>query len=252
MSLNFKKGIAIAIIEGGRYDGEVLYVNPDIEGSKVLKLSDGVFQPLPKEEGRFSDYIVGKSGSGKSTLCASKAVNYHLMFPDNNIYLFSRLQNDPAFDKMEKQGIIKRIVIDQSLIDEPIDIVSELKNCLVIFDDVDTYADNNLMKAIDNVRDQILQLGRHNNISIMNCSHNVSNTGVGAKITRILMNELHSLIFFNKSANFHQIKYCLKKYFGFTDSQIEKIVKNKSTRWTLINTEHPQYILTENIAALTN
>lgn len=252
MSLNFKTGIPIAIIDGGKYDGEVLYVDPDKEGEKVIMIKDGVFQPLPKDKGRYSDYVVGKAGSGKSTFCSKKAYNYHLMFPNNAIYLFSRLEEDPAFDKMEKKGIIKRVLINNSLIEEPIDIVNELKDCLVIFDDVDTYADNNLMKAIDNIRDQVLQLGRHNNISICNISHNVNNTGVGAKFTRIALNELHNLVFFNRSCNIHQTKYCLKKYFGFTDKQIDKIVSNKKTRWTQINTEHPQYVLTENVCALTN
>lgn len=252
MSINFKKGTPIAIIQDGKYDGEVVYIDPEVEGEKVLMLKDGTFQPLPKEKGRYSDYICGKAGSGKSTFSAKKAYNYHLMFPDNQIFLFSRLNEDPAFDKMEKKGIIRRILIDESLVTEPIDIVNEMKNCLVIFDDVDTYADITVMKAIDNIRDQILQLGRHNNISICNISHNVNNTGIGSKFTRIVLNELHNLVFFNRSCNIHQTKYCLKKYFGFSDKQINNLVSNKKTRWTQVNTEHPQYILTENVVALTN
>lgn len=252
MSLNFEEnGIPIALINGGEYDGEILYVDPDKEGEKIFKLDDGTFSLLPKIDGRFSDYYVGKSGSGKSTLCAEKAKNYHKLFPKNDIYLFSILESDPVFDDMEKKGIIKRVAIDESLIDDPID-HNDFKNCLVIFDDVDTFHNDKLMKAINSLRDQILQLGRHNNISIINCSHNVNNTGAAAKFNRIIMNELHCLVFFNKSANYHQIKYCLKKYFGFQDKQIEKLIKNKNTRWTCISSNHPQYIVTENLCVLTN
>jgi len=254
MSLTFrgnKDSIPIAVVKGGKYDKKILYINPKKEGKKKLKLeNDSKFELIPKNEGRFVDYIVGKSGSGKSTLCAQKASYYHLMFPKNNIYLFSRVDDDDAFKNMEK--IIKRVLIDESLIDDPIDVLNDFENCLVIFDDVDTYSDNKLMKAIDNIRDQIMQLGRHKNISLMNCSHNVNNTGVGMKTTRTIMNELHNLIFFNKSCNYHQIRYCLKKYFGLTDKQIHDIVKKKNTHLTCISSNHPQYVLTENSINLTN
>lgn len=254
MSLGLKEtktSSPIAVICGGKYDGEIVYKD-DKEGRDHIKLNNAHFELLPKSDGRFIDYVVGKSGSGKSTLCSKKAKYYHMMYPDNDIYLFSRVDEDDAFKEMEKKGIIKRIKIDQSIIEEPIDVLNEFEDCLCIFDDVDTFADNRLMKAIDNIRDQIMQLGRHKNVSLMNCSHNVSNTGAGMKITRTIMNELHHLIFFNKSCNYHQIKYCLKKYFGLVDTQIDSIVKNKGTRWTCISSDHPQYVMTEDLVYLLN
>lgn len=256
MSLTFnsrsKDLIPISTIKDGKYNSEILFINKNKEGRKELNLKDGKFEILPSNNGRFITYICGKSGSGKSTLTANIVKYYNIMFPKNGVYLFSRLDEDDAFKQMEKKKIIKRFIIDKRLIDDPVDVLNEFSNCLCVFDDIDTYADIKLMKAIDNIRDQILQTGRHNNISMIVTSHNINNTGVGARITRTIMNELHHLIFFNKSCNYHQIHYCLKKYFGMKDTEIDNLIKKKDTMWTLISSNHPQYILTENTAKLTN
>lgn len=250
-SSRYKNNIPIALVKGGKYDSEVLYINPDKETTKKLKLkSDSKFEIIPQIKERFITYICGKSGSGKSTLAADIALKYHKMFPKNKIYLFSKVDQDDAFEKMEKQKIIKRFIIDKSLIDEPVDVLNSFINCLTIFDDVDTYTDNKIMKAIDNIRDEILQTGRHNNISMLVTSHHINNTGTGSKITRSIMNELHHLIFFNKSRNYHQIHYCLKKYFGMKTKEIDELLDKKDTRWTLISSNHPQYILTQNTVYL--
>lgn len=252
MSLNFKKGVPIALIDGSRYDGEVLYVDPDKEGEKVFKLKDGKFKIIPEEKVRASYYICGKAGSGKSYMANDIATMYHLMFPKNHIYLFSQLEEDPAFEKLERKGVIKRVVIDKSLAEDPINVTEDMRDCLAIFDDIDCLNDKEVKKAVNLLRVQILELGRKNNISVINCCHNVNHTGADGQFNRSIMNELKNFIFFNKSLNHHQIEYCLKTYFGFKNKQIQNLINNKSTRWTCISANHPQYVLTETVAALTN
>src|ERR1700722_18744682 len=127
------KGKPIAIIHGGIDDGEIISVVEDKGGDdynsdysddddiddKFFEVEDeGKLIPLPSMDTRQVTYIAGPSGSGKSTYASMQAEKYRKIFPGSQIYIFSRLDSDPAFDNKFNPPII-RMKIDNSLISKP-------------------------------------------------------------------------------------------------------------------------------------
>lgn len=261
MSLNLKNGRCIARILGGELNGELIHIDTDKKThkkydsdsdsddenyyfGKSITLKKGNFYPVPNFETREITYICGMSGCGKSTMANLLAKTYYHMFPNNPIYLFSKLMNDNAFQELEKKRIIKRVQINESIVENPINIQTEIKNGgLVIFDDVDTFTDPKIIKAIVNLKNDILELGRHYNIYCIIISHLINPNSKAQG--RTIMNELHNLIIFPRGGgSVYQQKYCLKNYFGFDTKKIDSILSMK-TRWVQISKTYPQYILSE-------
>lgn len=211
----------------------------DIDDTEFY-LKKGKFDPFPTMKTREVIYVAGPSGSGKSTYAAKYIENYKKLNPDKDIFVFSRLDNDPAIDKLYPSYV----KLDKSLIDNPIDITKELKDgCLVLFDDCDTITDEKVKKAVSKLKNDILETGRHMNIYIVNTSHLINPND--KKDGRTIMNECTSLTIFPKSGSSYAIKYALEKYFGLHKKIIEKILKLPS-RWVTIFKNYPITIMYEN------
>lgn len=251
MSINFENGKCIAYINGGEFNGETISIDTEKEDhkktskddynvyfGKKLVLNNGKFEPLPNFDTRSIYYICGPSGSGKSTMAANIMHNYMRLFPKKPVYIFSQLDEDKAFGK---NGV--RVKVDQSLVESPIDVTKEIKGgALVIFDDIDTIFDKGVASAIANIKAQILELGRHNDIYCIITSHLLNPND--RKTSRIVLNELTDLVVYPLGGSIYQITYCLEKYFGYKKKQIEEILDTNS-RWVLISKTYPQYILKE-------
>lgn len=245
MSLNFKNGKEVAIISEKKSE-KILLLDQKPGGYTRIKVSEGSkLIPLLDSGGRSITYICGASGSGKSTFANNLIKNFNIMFPDACVYLFSKVSSDPAFDALEKKKIITRIPINEKIIENKVDVLNDIENgSLVIFDDIDTINDKNLLKEINNIKLQILEIGRHKNIYCIVTSHLI-NTGDRTS-TRTMMNEMSNLVIFPKGGgSVYQQRYCLKNYLGFTNAQCEKILNVNNSRWVLISKNFPQYILTE-------
>lgn len=226
---------------------ELIFVNPeDKQGIKKMKLrDDNVFEPVLDTESRSIVYICGASGSGKSTLARILVDNFHATFPDAQIYMFSRLSSDVAFDDLEKKKVLIRIPIDNDLINSSIDVVNDIEyGSMVIFDDIDTISDKKMMGVLNNIKLQILEIGRHKKIYCIVTSHLI-NTGDRTG-TRTMMNEMSSLVIFPRGGgSVYQQRYCLKNYLGLSNDQVDEILNTSDSRWVLISKNYPQYILTQ-------
>lgn len=249
MSFNNKEiGDPIAMVKKGDKVVDFIYLTDDDDsGSKTIKLKENdnrEFESIPPFGKRESLYICGKSGSGKSTFAARRATLYHRMYPKNTIYLFSMIDEDPVFTPLEKQGFLTRVVIDDDMVDQPIEVLNEMKDCLAIFDDIDTHPNIKIQRAVNNIMIQVLQLGRKANISFYNCSHHMTQTGVNANLSRTVLLETDSLVIFNKYVSKCQAYYVLNKYFDLNKKKVKEIIKIKS-RWTLIRKDIPMYYLTQ-------
>lgn len=270
---SLKKGRALAKISGGKYNGEILYLNTedntcckcckkcsdycknkpcckkcnlDQNFGDTFIINDGKFLPIPKLEDRGVDYIAGPSGSGKSTYAANLALAYKMVNPKNDFFIFSRgaAKTDPAFSKLNPI----QIPINESIVDHPIDITKELtKGCLILFDDCNTIQDDKQKKAIDKLMADIMEIGRKLDINIIITNHLVIPNE--KKIARTIMNEMQSLTVFPKSGSTHQIKYCLKQYYGLNNKQITDILEIPS-RWITIIKNYPMCILFDKGALL--
>jgi predicted AAA+ superfamily ATPase len=245
MSLNFDKiGRNLCKINGGKYDNKIISVYSDgfdndtiTKQFSSLKLpNNGKFQQIPDEETtRAVVYITGASGSGKSTYCASYIKEYKKLFKKNNIYCFSALKDDESLDVIKP----KRIKIDNSLIDDPLD-VADFENSLVVFDDIDVISDKKQREAVYNILNQILEVGRHHKISCIITNHLATN----GKDTKRILNECHSVVYFPFSGSGVGLKRLLVDYLGLDKKDISKAKKCKS-RWVCVFKNYPQIIMTE-------
>lgn len=204
-----------------------------------LKLSDGYLAPIPNinrtEKQRDCVYVAGPSGSGKSTWIRMYGEMFKKLYPDRPIFIFSRLKKDPVLDELDP----KRILIDDKLVDKPIEI-KELEKSLCIFDDIDTISDKKQKAVIQQLRDDILETGRHEEIYMCNTSHQLMNY----KGTRTLLNESTAVVVFPKSGSAYHIRRYFKVYGGLTTKQTDRIMGLPS-RWVMHSKTFPQYILYE-------
>ncbi|HLX52498.1 MAG TPA: hypothetical protein VKR58_01060 [Aquella sp.] len=275
--LSFKKGRPVSKIIGGEYNGEILYVDTENENSgpcckkcskkcvkkqccggcnmcyendsdseedigNEIEINDGKLEPLIDVNQRSVNYIAGPSGSGKSTYASNIIKNYKKIFPEKELFIFSRTdsQNDPALVNLGGY----QISIDQSLLTDPIDITKELSGgSILLFDDCNTVQDDKLKKAIDKLMADIMEIGRKLDITIIITNHLVIPNE--KKIARTIMNEMQCLTVFPKSGSSQQIRYALKQYFGLNNKQIDQILQIPS-RWITIHKTYPQTIIYEN------
>jgi adenosyl cobinamide kinase/adenosyl cobinamide phosphate guanylyltransferase len=242
-------GQPIAIVEGGKSNGEIIFVNlEDKKANSVIKrdpvtlieVFDGKFQQLPSEEVRIL-YIAGPSGSGKSTYAANYIEKYRKLHPKSKFFIFSKLREDDVLDRLKPH----RITITEELIENPIELEEVEVNSILLFDDVDTISNKKLMDTINKFKSQVLEMGRHTNIKCIITSHLINGNNRGD--TRTVLNEMQALTIFPKSGSAYQIKYVLKQYFGFSNVQMKAIL-NTDSRWITIFKNYPQIILSENKA----
>lgn len=235
VKLNKKKWRPIATIKGGKDHKKIVYLNDDIfeKGEKNTSLhldDDGVFEALPNFGGVNRLYVTGPSGSGKSYYC-SDWISKYLKKRGNKdipIYIFSGVDYDPILDDKFEDNII-RVPIDAELITDPIH-PSDLKDSIVLMDDVDSIQNVKLRNTVLALRRNLLETCRHYDIALICTSHLISNYSK----TRTLLNESTSVTVFPRfSGGTCQIKKFLIGYCGFSKDQIKKFLGLRSRGITL-------------------
>jgi dynein-related subfamily AAA family protein len=244
--LSLSKGTPIA--KDGR---DIIYIyDPDQEANSDSDSDSGddldtdyeakqKIEPLIDIDNRDVIYIAGPAGSGKSTMAVNFVKNFLKIYPSYPFYLFSRTHHstDPVFSGMR----VNQVMIDESLIKDPIDITKELTDgCIVLFDDVNTVQNDKVKKAVNKLLDDILECGRRIRIWCLVTNHLVIPNE--RKEARTILNEMKKLVVFPKSGSSQQITYALKTYFGLGKHQIAEILQHQS-RWVLISKQYPMYVM---------
>jgi hypothetical protein len=158
------------------------------------------------------------------------------MFPKNQIYLFSSIQEDSSIDKVKDMN---RIRLDQEFLQTDLE-VNDFKDSLVIYDDTDCITNRLLKMKVNNILNMLLETGRHTNTSVIYTSHLATN-GLD---TRRILNECHSVTIFPTSLGGRTLKYLLENYFGLDKDQIKKIKKLQS-RWVTLIKGFPMVVLAD-------
>lgn len=244
-SLSTKKGLPIAKIVGNKHyrtincyikdeDKEnlskIYKQNTDIGNQDRFSIDTGNLEPTVNfRQQRDVLYIAGPSGAGKSTYAGKYIKNYKTIYPKNTVYIFSKVEEDEAFDVYD----VERIPIDENTFEGGLSL-DDFNDCLVIFDDIDTIPDKNLCWLVCNLRDQILEMGRHNRVSCVITSHQLMNY----KTTRTVINECHTVTFFPRGGAVKQIKSFLETYIGVDKKKIMQILDTKS-RWVTVSKIYP-------------
>lgn len=242
MPFNVEKvGKTLAKIEKGKFNGKIVSItdedNDDISKnfSMIHIPDDGKFQQIPDPETeRQILYIFGPSGSGKSTY-AKNYIKEWKKKNDGKVYLFSSLKEDESLDEIKP----KRIIIDEKLVEEPLD-TEMFEDSLVIFDDIDVIKEKDIKNAVYDVLNGILEIGRHFRIGCILTNHLPSN----GKDTRRILNECHSITYFPHAGGGRGTKYFLENYAGLSLKEMRKIKKMK-TRWATIFKVYPMCVMTE-------
>ena len=244
--LSFSSGLPIAKINGGKLNGEILHIKTDNEDNKDndnesdceccrrchpvkclkkpcckgcgmykdddldvgkdFKLQDGKFSPVPDIDKREAFLISGPAGSGKSTLASKYLEYYKKLFPERPIIIFSRKDNDPVLDRLRPY----RYTVDESIVTQPPDLLKELKGgACVVFDDC-IFQDQKINKAVYKLMDDVLQVGRADNINCITITHQLNK----GKETSIVWIEANKIIVFPKAGDSYHINYALKNYCG--------------------------------------
>ena len=179
-------------------------------------------------------YIAGQSGSGKSYFASNWIKNYLDHYPENQFALLSAVEQDDILDRLEPE----RIDLDE-LLENNIDIASELPNSVVLIDDCASITNVYIRKYVVNLVNQIAQLGRHYNISLLNIVHNI----LDHYNSKTILVEATSVIIFCRNNNKQNIDY-MERYCNFSKEAIKKIL-NLPSRWVCISKMYPNIILHE-------
>ncbi len=201
-------------------------------------------------------YIYGPNGSGKTYYAANYTKEWKKTFTDWPIFLFSRRDSDRVLDEIPD---LKRIAIDQTLVQQPLT-MTDFACSLVIFDDIDTITDASICRAVQKLRDDIMETGRQKMIYVINTSH----LGMNWKPTRTVLNEANSYTIFPRKGNYEQNFKILQNKVGLKSDVVRAIVDKSTTNmgpegslsqrgkwgWITIHKDSPQYIIYEKGVAI--
>lgn len=218
-------------------------IKTDTANDKTIRLPDDsmfVVIPSPDPKKREVFYVAGQSGSGKSYFARGIAENYKKLFPERDIYLISKLQEDETLDKM-KIGKPKRISL-QSLVDDPVDL-DEFKDCLIIFDDFDTL-DKPYFQVVHKLIEDLCIMGRHSNTSMLILSHYLTNYSK----TRLILGEANFLVLYPLATSQKALKYVCEHYGGLDKEDMMGL--KKRGRWICIHKNYPSYVISDKEANL--
>jgi hypothetical protein len=240
------KGLVPDQLVGETAIGKGLYGRILEDAAKSVKIdlpegSEFVILPSPDPEKREVFYIAGASGSGKSYIAKGIAECYKKIFPDRECYLLSKLGEDSTLDKLK---FLKRLKLDSFIEEYPEDL-EEFRDCLIIFDDYDTFT-GAADKVIHKLIDDLATMGRHTNTTMLCLSHYLTNY----KKTRLLLNEATHIVVYPMATSFHALGYLLKTHIGMTKDDVRDL--KKMGRWVCVYKHFPQWLLSKTHARLLN
>jgi hypothetical protein len=167
---------------------------------------------------------------------------YKKLWPENNIYLISQCDNDPAFDSQQEILQIKRIELSPKLYQQPLDTNIAFAQSLVIFDDIDNISDKKILEAVRNIRDRILETGRKSWITCIVMCHSL----LDGKNTKKTLSECTDIVLFPSSGNFNATSGYLTRYFGLNTASIRSLMDRvDNSRYMILHKNHPQYCMCE-------
>ena len=218
--------------------GDVLFLDDDISKKKnSIDLANLQILPNTSKQ-REVLYIAGPSGSGKSVMAKNYVKQYQTMYPKNDVFIFSKVKDDPSLKGIKDPAYI---TIDDELVDHPIEVLEECEDCCIIFDDIDTVNDKKQGESLTKIMMDVLECGRHNNITCIITSHLIN--GLDRKRTRTILNECHRVVIFPRSTSAHAINYFMKNYVGVSDKKTLKTLGDVPSRWVCIFRNYPQHVI---------
>lgn len=212
------------------------------DNKNVVLPDDSTFNliPNPDKDKRSVYYIAGASGSGKSYIARGLAEGYKKLFPERQIYLISKLNEDSTLDTMK---VGKPLRIDVKSLIENYPTIDEFKDCMVIFDDYDTFTEK-AGKVVQQLIDDLAIQGRHSNTTMLCLTHYITNY----KKTALMLNEAMYYIIYPQSTSFSSLKYLLATRVGMSKEDIHEL--RRMGRWVCIFKNYPQFLISQHTAKI--
>ena len=239
------------IISNDKFNKKIISITAEDDEEYVKKpfnqmhLTEGRFQMIPNTNlDRQIHFICGPSGSGKSYFAVNYVNEYVKRYKRCNIYLLSSLDEDETIDKIKG---LKRLKIDDSILENPLQINEFDERDLIIFDDIDVIGNKLLRSAVYTFLDQCLEIGRHKKLELVITNHLCNN----GKDTRRILNECHTVTIYPRAGSSYGLNYLLQKYIGIDKKDILKIKKLKSRHVTIYK-HAPQFVMSERDIYLLN
>ena len=123
--------------------------------------------------------------------------------------------------------------------------MEELRESICIFNDIDVLYDKKIRKAVYDILNQVLEIGRHYKIHCVVTNHLPTN----GKDTRRILNEAHTVTYFPHSAG-GKIKYLLEEYVGLGRKQISYMKKQHFRACTIFKNYPQRFVLEDEIGLL--
>lgn len=209
--------------------------------NKVITSANYDIIPLPfvaNKNGCLRYFIAGGTGSGKSTLSSQILEEYVKMYPKQDIYLFSAIDEDPVYDnnKVLKKHI-QRIDIRDDLSDVK---MQDFSNSCCVFDDA-ALTNTQQHKALQKMKDLILSTGRHSCVDSIVIRQDL----LGGKESKFDHIQSQYLGFFPNLGNDEELHYTFNKKYHYSKDTIDKLMGGTS-RWVVVHKHVPRYMIQAN------
>jgi hypothetical protein len=191
-------------------------------------------------------FFSGASGSGKSHL-VGKMLEYDAR--KRPILLFSKVHDDPAYEKLlkkDKNGKSRmkhyKIETAEDLIGMPTqrDLYEE-KGVICLYDDIDTYKDKEVVELLRDHMNNLLETGRHENVSVLATSHKLN----AYNKTKCNTSEAEYIVLYPHS-NKALSESFMKERLSLPKKRREYIIdKCSKNRYMIIKLSHPMCVIHE-------
>ena len=217
-----------------------------VELPRELKFA---LSPETREDYIDAIFICGGQGSGKSTWVGNYCRHFINAFHPDPEYITIISADD--IDDKAYQFPHRHIKIDDEFVDNPLTLddftnPNKKSRSLVIFDDVEGLSSAKKTKALENLSEAILTMGRKRRIHCCFISHRAAS----GRLTKNILNELTACVWFPKLGGGRNLAYMLKNHLGIPDGLKECLKNGDWGRWVCLVVKVPQLILSEHRGAI--
>ena len=189
-------------------------------------------------------YITGQQGCGKSVLASHLIRNFRNENKKGGVICISECKVDDTIDKYLHKKITPQEVKNDNLNFEDFqEIAKERGSLLMLFDDIDSIADNKpdkLKSCVYQLLNSLINNSRKYNINIIYSSHRPCE----GNYSKAILNSCSNWIYFTNNIT-NNVKLCMKNYMGLSKEQENILLNLKNTRWVSINRTLPMTITSE-------
>lgn len=206
----------------------------------------GSLVPIPQETHNVI-FVAGPPGSGKSYYVNRYARMFKKLF-NRRLILFTRNADDPSMDNTpsgKPSEAYEKYIIDDEL---PVMDLEELRNSLVIFDDIETAMFPKQTKYLFNLLNDTIKNGRHYNISVIFTNQQLRMY----KRTKCIFEDMTELVIFPRTTSKYHATQVMTGYMSISKSSVNYIFDMPTTQymWVSIRRVAPQFVITPFMAYL--